>query len=902
MKKTLAISVFALVVIALVSFVFVTSNPTVADKELPFDDKDPDIPAMLKQVKGQFTRKEFHLKRMEGVALKRGIYKDVPFDPSLRPKAIDELEKKQEEIRKMPDSPEKNALLVAWTPLGPAPIPNGQTTTNSVPVSGRTTAIAIHPTNPNIVYVGTAQGGLYRTTDGGTNWTPLMDSADSLAIGSLAIAPSSPDTLYVGTGEPNFSADSFFGVGLYRIDNASTGTPTLNGPFGGPQLAGRAISEIIVHPTVPGTIFLGTTSGVGGLRPVGPTAPPQAGLFRSTNATSGSPTFAKAFAGSFNVRDLAIDPTNPDILLATFVGTGVIRFPNATTTFAGATFPLNFGSAGEITSQRSGGAPNATFYVVEGAGNGRIHRSTDGGVTWSIQATNGFCSGQCFYNLAVAVDPTNPANVYIGGQANGFGLITGRSTNSGVSFTTVNFELHADTHAIEVAPSDPTQVWTGNDGGIWKSTNSGASYTSMNNTQFSATQFMSLDVHPSDANFSIGGTQDNGTNWYQPAGTWTRADFGDGGYAQIDQNAADTTNVRMYHTYFNVTNLQGYGTVNNTANAQDGLWTFRGCQVGGTTVNGITCNGAVNFYAPLERGPGTPNTIYYGSDRLYRSSNEGVNHTVVSQNPISAGVPISSIGIAPQDDNVRMVGLNNGELWGTSTGSSTLLDLDPGNAIPNVPIARTVVDPTSPTTAYVTLSRFGSPNVYKTTNLNALASGLAPTWTAAATGLPSVPINAIVIDPSNSNIVYVGTDIGVFVSSDGGTTWNPLGTALPRVAVFGIAITNAAPRQVRIATHGKGMFQHPALAPTAASASVSGRVVSAFGRGIPRAVVSVTDQSGQLRTAITNHFGYYQIEDIPVGETYTFTVSHKQYSFTPRVVNVDDNMENFNLVASPIKQ
>src|SRR5262249_55178400 len=103
----------------------------------------------------------------------------------------------------------------AWTSIGPAPIPNGQTEVNSVAVSGRVSAIAVHPTNPNKVYVGTAQGGVYRSLDGGATWTQLMETAQSLAIGSIAIAPSNPTTVYVGTGEPNFSCDSYFGVGLY---------------------------------------------------------------------------------------------------------------------------------------------------------------------------------------------------------------------------------------------------------------------------------------------------------------------------------------------------------------------------------------------------------------------------------------------------------------------------------------------------------------------------------------------------------------------------------------------------------------------------------------------------------------------------------------------------------------
>lgn len=769
---------------------------------------DPDLPDFARY---KTDKEEFMLRRTEAIAMKRGIDSLRPLNPQLRGQAIRQMEEKRMQILSGQAPYESNLISAAWTPIGPMPIPNGQTTPTAA-VSGRVTAIAIHPTNPNIVYVGTAQGGLYRTTNGGTNWTPIMDNALSLAIGSIAICPSQPETIYVGTGEPNFSSDSYFGVGVYRIDNAST-TANLSGPFNKDAGAadiftGRSIGKIVVHPTDPNTIFVGSTSGVGGIVSTSSSLPSR-GIYRSTNATSASPVFAKLTGleagGNFSIRDIAIDPLNPNIMVTNLIANGGGIYQSTDALAANPTFvrrvTFSSTSTSELTAEfavHNTVGPNATFYAATGNLGGRVLRSTDGGTTWVQQIDNNFCTAQCFYDIAIAVDPTNANTVYLGGSPN---LIAAKSTNAAVSFTDNNAGVHADTHVLTVSASDPTQIWLGTDGGVYKSTNSGVTWTPMNNSQFSATQFMSIAVHPTDPNFSIGGTQDNGTNFYQPAGTWTRADFGDGGYAQIDQNAADNTNVRMYHTYFNASNLQGYGTVSSTASASDGLWAFRGCQSAGVTTNGITCNGSVNFYAPLERGPGNPNTIYYGSDRLYRSADAGVNHTVVSQNPIAAGIPISAIGISPQNDNVRIVGLNSGALFGTSTGANPLVDLDPLNTIPNVAIARTVVDPNSQTTAYVTLSAFAVSSVWKTTNLNSNP----PTWTAVSTGLPSVPVNSFVVNPLNSNHLFAGTDIGVYGSVNGGTSWFPAGTGLPVVAVFGMAITSGG--KLRIATHGKGMWE-----------------------------------------------------------------------------------------------
>ncbi|HXD30841.1 MAG TPA: DUF4214 domain-containing protein [Pyrinomonadaceae bacterium] len=805
---------YLLIIAAVMSFAIMSLLVTGAsDSEFA---NEPDLPP-YRVLGREVSKEEFMARRAEAIGKLRGADKDTPFDAHARQRALGEMDKQQELITKMPASLQKNALLAPWVPLGPAPIPNGQTVTVSTPVSGRTVSIAIHPTNPSIVYVGAAQGGLYRTTDGGTTWTPLMDGALSLAIGAIAIAPSQPDTIYVGTGEVGFAQDSFFGVGVYRIDNASTAAPVISGPFNQDAGAvdvftGRGIGEIVVHPTLPGTIFVASGSGVGGIGASANNVLPARGLFRSTNANTATPTFTKMVmtgpaAQDRAIVDIAMDPGNPDLVLCTLADTfalnegGVFRSTNAlsavpsfTRTFIAGNGTSN--SRTELTLHRDTGSGVVTVYAGSGFNGGTVQRSTDGGATWAQRIDNNFCTAQCFYDIAIAVDPTDVNRLYLGGSPN---LPFGISTNGGTSFTSSSVGLHVDSHAITVAPSLPSTVYFSSDGGIYKSTDSGANWTPLNNTMYSATQFMSLAVHPTDRYFTIGGTQDNGTNFYQPSQLWTNTEGGDGGYTQIDQNAANNTNVTMYHTFFNQTNAMGYSRSTNAGNT----WQFFGCGFGGSTANGMTCAAtAIQFYAPMERGPGNPNTLYFGSDVLYRSANSGTTVAKVSQEPIQAGAAISAIGIAPQDDNVRIVGETNGNLFGTSTGSAVLTNLDALGAVPNNFIARTVVAPNSTTTAYVTLSAFGVAPVWKTTNLNAVN----PTWTAAATGLPLVPVSALVIDPQDPNAIYAGTDIGVYQSLDGGGSWNPYGTGLPRVAVFGAQISNVH-RILRIATHGRGMYE-----------------------------------------------------------------------------------------------
>ena len=232
--------------------------------------------------------------------------------------------------------------------------------------------------------------------------------------------------------------------------------------------------------------------------------------------------------------------------------------------------------------------------------------------------------------------------------------------------------------------------------------------------------------------------------------------------------------------------------------------------------NGISRNDNVLFYAPMALGPGTPNTVYFGSDRLYRSTDRGDHMTVVSQAPITAS-PISTIAISPQDDNYRIVGEQNGTVWATSTGSSTLVNItsgsfpvNPSGSVINKFVGRAVIDPNNKNIAYIAFSFYApaGQGVWKITNLGCRsrdpesANGVA----AAGSGIPSIPINALAIDPANSNSIFAGTDIGVYNSTDGGANWTPFGTGLPRSAVFELALQNAN-RILRAGTHGRGVWE-----------------------------------------------------------------------------------------------
>jgi Calx-beta domain len=856
----------------------------------------------------RIDREEYIRARDEYVGLKRGFEAGRPFNPEVRRNAIDQMERQEKgrQLESVLSGDLTPAAGGAWTPIGPAPLPNG-VGSNSGPTSGRVTSIAVDPTNPNKVYLGTAQGGVWRSLDAGSNWTAIFDSAESMAIGALAVAPSNPSILYVGTGEFNSCGDCFFGVGLYRIDNADTAA-SLVGPIN-PQLtvsnftynvfAGRSITRILVHPSDPATIFVSTGNGVGGsgANSLGlvPTVATR-GVYRSTDATSASPSFTKLIVttdnspdspatGNVTISDMAMEPGNPNHILVGAIGvtgtnSGVYETTNAlaaTPTFA-QRLPLpllnNAGIRVQLAINKVGSVITAYAATSETptntagcttSGAGAIHKSTDGGTTWSGQLTGGggFCSGQCFYDMPIAVDPNDANLVYIGGQTSSTcGGVVRKATDggngvSGNSFASDSSGLHADNHALVFDGAG--NIYSGNDGGIWKrsaTAAAGTAWTNLNNAPLNTLQFESIAVHPTDQFLMIGGTQDNGTEYQMTSsGTWRRAEGGDGGYALIDQSATDTTDVTMYHTFFNRTGTQiGFDRIFKTACLPVfDSWPVRGVGFGADTATPVPCDGgttlvaanglqlsdSVLFYAPMALGPGSPNTVYFGTDRLYRSNDRGDTMTIVSQASITSpggnGSPISTIGIWRGGDNIRLIGTQNGQVWGTSNGSSTLINLAP--PLPANPagttnkfIGRAMIDPNNKNVAYIALSYYApaGQGIWRITNLVAAAgaSQAAPVWQAAGNGIPSIPINAFAIDPINSNNLYAGTDIGVYFSSDGGATWSPFGTGLPKVAVFDLQIQPTS-RILRAATHGRGIWELALVSPAASTVEFSTSAASA---------------------------------------------------------------------------
>src|SRR5262249_18421963 len=309
------------------------TSSTAAPAEEEEDDDSPDIPAFAR---GRISQREYLELRDQQLRLQRGVG-DLLKDPQARSRAVRTMQLQEQAVRRMQTRSAAPGLLPppptpSWISLGPEPIPNGQTSP-SVPVSGRVTAIAIDPVDAsgNTVYVGTAQGGLYRTLDGGSTWTALMDSANSLAIGAITIDPTDHTIVFVGTGESSLSLDSFFGVGLYIITSANT-TPVLNGPFNSDGVndvfTGRSISKILVNPGNHSQILVSSSSGFSGASGDTFNTLPTRGVYLATNVFNGTavgtPTFTRqtiqTAAANRLVSDMVMDPGNANLVLVHVFG------------------------------------------------------------------------------------------------------------------------------------------------------------------------------------------------------------------------------------------------------------------------------------------------------------------------------------------------------------------------------------------------------------------------------------------------------------------------------------------------------------------------------------------------------------------------------------------------------
>ncbi len=724
----------------------------------------------------------------------------------------------------------------SWVPFGPSPNAPSQRV-------GRVNALAVNRSNPNVIYVGGAIGGVWKTIDGGSNWSPRTDFQNTLATGVITLDPVDPNVIYIGTGDKDQGYLGLLGAGILKSTDAGNSFTQLAAN----TFQGLDITGLLVDPTNTQVLYAGAKGST----------PSQCGVFKSTD--SGMSWIRLNGAPSSFVSEIRMLSTNSQTIYAAYNSFGNSSLPSGIyrTTNGGSTWTkLTTGSfpttgVGRISFAIAPSSPNIMYAALEGTQTGdllNIYKSPDGGVSWSPVTRpipgNGISQicFSCGYTNVINVSPSDPNTVWFGGQ----GLY--RSTDGGTSWIDIYWRdllkcalgMQGDLHAIEFDPTNSNRVIVGSDGGIYQSTNGGENWIPINGN-LSITQFYSIALHPSDANYVFGGAQDIGDTIRTTNNVWTVSHGGDGGIVLIDPSNLST----LYHNDSFFIEFE---------RSDDGGITWKTKEIG------LNKNDQFVYNPPVAMDPSNPQTIYFGTQRLYRSTNRGDSWTVINNNPSNQGFTISTIAIAPNLVSTIYVGIDN-TIYVSKDGGLTFENV--GSGIPNRVVKRIVVDAGNSLMAYAAVSGFGSGHVFKTSNGG-------NTWTNISGNLPDIPTNALVLDTSASNKLYAGTDIGVFVTDDGGITWTEVGPdSLPNSPVLDLKINNTT-NSLFAATYGRGVFRFgPAC--TYSTGSGSQNFSASGGEG----TVIVNTQNGCVpQPATSNNSWIYAVPSDTNITRYTVTANY----------------------------
>lgn len=696
--------------------------------------------------------------------------------------------------------PAQDLGTLPWRHIGPSSF------------GGRIDDIEAIPGRPSTIFVGTAGGGVFRTTNNGTTWAPVFDrDGRSTSIGDIAIAPSDPGIVWVGTGEPNNRQSSTWGDGIYRsLDGGETWTH-----MGLKET--HHIGRVVIHPRNPNTVFVAALGHLWGPND-------DRGVYRTTD---GGTTWKKVLAGN-NVTgavDVALDPDGRTVYAAMYQrqrrgfgfvgggpGSGLFRSRDGGDTWEPLTNGLPVGVKGRIGIAIAPSQPNTVYAIVEAKAGG-VFRSDDKGSTWTRQSS---LNPRPMYYSQVRVDPQHPDRVWV------LGTYVHKSIDGGKTFTTdsTGDRIHVDHHALWLNPNDGNHMMLGNDGGLYFTYDGAKNWDFIDNLPIG--QFYDIDVDDRDPYYVYGGTQDNGT-WGLPVRTYngvgiTNADviniaYGDGFFTVTDPADpryiyANSQGGRAYRVHLATREERGIRPV-----PDDAKESYR-----------------FNWSTPMVRSPHDPRTIYYGGNKLFRTRDGGESWDVVSpdltRNQEWKSIPImgvvrdsttpsrddgvsdygtmTSVSESPRSQGVLLVGTDDGQVQLSTDGGAAWTNITARFKLPAPRwVSKVLWSQHEARTAYVAFDGHYdddlAPMVYRTTD-----GGI--TWSAVAGDLPvGHSVKTLAEHPSNRDVLFAGTEFGLYVTFDGGKRWAYVGGALPRVRIDDIAI-HPKHRDLVLGTHGRSII------------------------------------------------------------------------------------------------
>jgi len=703
------------------------------------------------------------------------------FDKKVYKEAIESLQKlkKQRIISKKLN--EINS--VEWEFIGP---------TN---IGGRVVDLEFNPQNPNIVFAAAATGGVFKSEDAGLTWKAIFDDQPSLTIGDIGVDPNNPEIIYVGTGEANGGHNNFPGLGIYKSSNGGI-TWTHIGLD-----STSSIARVVVDPNNSQRILVAALGSYF-------TTNLQRGVYLSED---GGLTWEKSLfiSDSTGAIDLIINPINSNIIYTAMwerirrpvfnadtklhgPSGGIFRSLDGGKTWAklGSANGLpdpNINDIGRIGLSISQSNPSIIYALYnDGFAPYGIYKSTNSGNNWTKtnDTFNGSGNFSWFFGQ-IRAHPNNPETVFV------LDVSLLKSSNSGENWDySYGYsgppQLHVDHHELEFHPTNPNYIISGNDGGINISEDGGNSWSAK--IELPITQFYEIGLDKRNPDRFYGGTQDNNTirTLSGNENDWESIFGGDGFYVIVDPNNPDI----IY------------------AESQNG---FLGKSINGgisftSARNGINTSEPTNWSTPVVMDPQNSSTLYYGTHSIYRTENGTATWVKISPkltdyNSDKRLGTITTIAVAPTNSDIIYAGADDSNVWVSKDYGLTWENIS--SELPFRWVTRIVVDPLNEKVVYVTFSglRWADPEakVFRSENMG-------ETWVDISNNLPDAPVNAFAVSKNNTDILFLGNDIGAFMSKNKGGTWEVIANNLPIVVINDMKIHESA-NYLAIGTHGRGLYK-----------------------------------------------------------------------------------------------
>ena len=635
--------------------------------------------------------------------------------------------------------------------------------------SGRMISVALNPLNPNTIYAGAASGGLWRsyTSSTGGNWQRVSTGFPVLGVNAITIDPADTSVIYIGTGEVYRYGGSAGGM-LIRTTRGSYGMGILKTTDGGTIWAKsldwsynqeRGVQAIRLNPLNRNTLLAATSEGV----------------YRSTDAGI-SWTFVLSV---LMARDLAINPNDTTEVLATCgnfasTGHGVYRSTDGGGTFTQVAGLPSFSGMAVLGTYKANPERIYVHLAESTTVIGTLWRSTNFGENWTLINTSTSGDVQGWYARFLAVHPSDSNKIIRGAQ----GLW--RSANGGTSFSSI-IQGWADYHSYAQHPTTDDIVYMVDDGGVWRSTDFGTTFQSIGSGLRTSQFYNGFSSSASDSLRALGQVQDHFGWMYTGSTNWPQSGVDEVGWTAINQQ---NDNI-MYAV------TRGGGAVYKSTNRGTSFF---------SSSSGIS-GGIGAWNAPIVISSSNPSFLYFGRSRIFKTTNSGTSWTTTNSGLDLDGNPALSMAMSSTNTDSVYVGtapyITRSHIFRTGNGGTTWTDIT--GSLPNRYPLDLAVDPNDSWTLYIAFGGFDTSHIFKSTD----AGG---TWMDITGVLPDVPATAVIVDPLHSDHIYVGTDIGVYLSTDGGTNWAAFNEDLPEAVMISDLSISPSNRALRAATHSNGVY------------------------------------------------------------------------------------------------